>query len=66
MTLLNAWKVTIRTPNKGLRSINADDIDDRTKMKTSFMPTWLERTMTQPQFLDLVEYLLQRRSAPAK
>jgi hypothetical protein len=66
MTLLNAWKVTIRTPNKGLRSINADDIDDRTKMKTSFMPTGLERTMTQPQFLDLVEYLLQRRSAPAK
>jgi hypothetical protein len=35
-------------------------------MKTSFMPTGLERTMTQPQFLDLVEYLLQRRSAPAK
>lgn len=53
--------ISIRTANKGVQTISMDAVDDRTTMKNSFMPTGLERTMTQQQFLDLVEYLQARR-----
>lgn len=54
--------VTVRTANNVIHEIETDDIDDRRQLTTSFMPSGLERTMTNQELLHLIEYLLQRRS----
>lgn len=54
-------QITIRTANKGLRRIPISEIDDRSKLSNSFMPTGLERTMSTQELLGLIEYLLQRK-----
>ncbi|MEK6235391.1 MAG: hypothetical protein N2C14_11850 [Planctomycetales bacterium] len=53
--------VTARTANNILREISLDDVDDRRRMKKSFMPSGLDRTMSTQELLDLVEYLTNRR-----
>ncbi|NND98618.1 MAG: c-type cytochrome [Pirellulaceae bacterium] len=50
-------KLSIRLANNQVRNLSLDEIHDRRRMTTSFMPSGLERTMTQQQLLDLIEYL---------
>ena len=53
--------VTIRSANRDPQRIPIDQIDDRLELKTSFMPSGIDRTMSQQELQDLIEYLTRRK-----
>lgn len=54
--------ISIRTSDNSVHKVSVDEIEDRRKLKQSFMPSGLDRTLTQQELIDLIEYLLQRKS----
>ncbi|MFK8114748.1 MAG: ThuA domain-containing protein [Rubripirellula sp.] len=51
-------QVSIQTANGVKHVLKHDEIEVRRPIKSSFMPTGLERTMSKRQLLDLVEHLM--------
>ncbi|WP_442511931.1 PVC-type heme-binding CxxCH protein [Novipirellula sp. SH528] len=53
--------ITIRIANNQVDQVAAEDVEERQLLKTSFMPTGLERTMKQQELVDLLMYLQERK-----